>query len=324
VELLVVVAIIAILVALLLPAVQSAREAARKMTCSNNLKQLGLALHNYHAAMGCFAGLGSATNLSFSIQARLLPYVEQTNLQDLIDFTQPLYLGSSPNQTLNPVQAAAARTRLALFRCPSDAGEDMYEERRGEVLAGGNYVFCGGSGTGTNYDLRYPTDGLFFYGSARGFRDMSDGSSNTIVMSESLLGFRAEVTSPPTVPHGNDRLIGFLGAAPNSGRPGLSGIFNPDLAVLASGCSIWYGNRCFGWIVGKPSATTFTTYLRPNDPVPDMNSMGIGFYAARAFHPGGVNAAMGDGSVRFISDEIHLDTWRALGTCAGGEILGEF
>jgi len=324
IELLVVIAIIGVLISLLLPAVQAAREAARRMSCSNNLKQLGLALHSYHTAMNCFPGLGATTNTSFSVQARLLPFVEQANLQNLIDFAQPLYLGSSHSQSLNPVQAAVARTRLALLRCPSDPGEDVYEEKAGEPLAGGNYVVCSGSGMGTNYDLRYPTDGLFFYGSARGFRHMRDGSSNTVVISESLLGSRSNVKSPSASPSGNDRLVGFLGATPNPDSPGLSGIVNPDLAALASGCPMWYGNRCFGWIVGKPLATTFSTYLRPNDPVPDMNSMGIGFYAARSFHHGGVNVTMGDGSVRFVNDSVNMDVWRALGTCAGGEVPGEF
>ncbi|MBU4272558.1 MAG: DUF1559 domain-containing protein, partial [Planctomycetes bacterium] len=144
VELLVVITIIGILISLLLPAVQAAREAARRMSCANNLKQIGLALHNYHSHYNCFPGLGTTTSTSFSVQAKLLPFVEQENLRNLIDFTQPLYLGSSHSQTLNPAQAAAARTRLSLFRCPSDAGEDMYEEKPGEVLAGGNYVVCGG------------------------------------------------------------------------------------------------------------------------------------------------------------------------------------
>lgn len=324
VELLVVITIISILISLLLPAVQSAREAARRMSCANNLKQIGLALHNYHSHYNCFPGLGTSSLASFSVQAKLLPFVEQTNLQDLIDFTQPLYLGASHNQTLNPAQAAAARTRLSLFRCSSDPGEDSFEDKPGEVIAGGNYVVCGGSGAGTNYDLRYPTDGLFYYGSACGFRDIADGSSHTVVFSESILGLRSDVTKPDAVPTGFDRLTGFSGHVPNSDAPGLHGLVDPDLASLAPRCQLWFGNRCFGWIVGKPMATTFITYMLPNDPTPDLHSMGIGFYAARSFHPGGVNATLGDGSVRFISDRVELDVWRALGTCAGGEVIGDF
>jgi prepilin-type processing-associated H-X9-DG protein len=107
-------------------------------------------------------------------------------------------------------------------------------------------------------------------------------------------------------------------------QPGLWGIVDPDLAVKAASCTVWNGDRGFGWIVGRPAATTFSTYLLPNDPTPDMMGMGLGFFAARSFHPGGVNVALGDGSVRFVSESIELETWRALGTCAGGEIPGEF
>lgn len=319
-----VIAIIGVLVALLSPAVQAAREAARRVQCQNNLRQWGVALQNYHAAMNCFPGLGTTTNTSFSVQARLLPYVEQEDLRRLIDFSQPLYLGASHSQRLNPAQVAAAQSRPPLMSCPSDFGESPYEEKPGEVLAGGNYVVCGGSGTGTDYDLRYPSDGLFYYGSACSLREAEDGASHTVVASESLLGLRTNVTSPPSPPGGDGRLIGFLGGSPNAGAPGLSGIVDPDLAALAPGCFLWYGNRCFGWIVGKPLATTFSTYLRPNDPVPDMNSMGIGFYAARSLHPGGVGVTLGDASVRFVDEGIELRVWRALGTCAGGERPEEF
>ncbi|NLX57367.1 MAG: DUF1559 domain-containing protein [Planctomycetaceae bacterium] len=320
VELLVVIAVIGILIGLLLPAVQAAREAARRMSCSNNLRQVGLALHNYHSQFDRFPGLGSTSLTSFSVQARLLPFVEQRNLRELIDLSQPLYLGSSHNQTLNPVQAEAARTRLSLFRCPSDGGEDLYEPKAGELLAGGNYVVCGGSGRGTNYDLRYPTDGMFYYGSTLGLRDMRDGSSHTIVVSESVLGRRSSITAPANMPGGLDRLYGFTGHAPNTDGPGLHGLVDPDVAFWAARCRLWFGDRGFGWIVGKPPATAFTTYMRPNDRIPDISSMGIGIYAARSFHPGGVITTFGDGSVRFVAEHIELDAWRAFGTRAGGEV----
>jgi prepilin-type N-terminal cleavage/methylation domain-containing protein len=324
VELLVVIAIIGILIALLLPAVQAAREAARRMHCSNNLKQLGLALHNYESSYRCYPGLGASSLVSFSVQARVLPFVEQRNLQDLICFEEPLYLGSAHSQSLNPTQATAAATRVALMRCPSDGGEDLYEEGTGEVVAGGNYMVCTGSGTGTTYDMRFPTDGLFYYGSARRHCDMVDGTSNTIVFSESILGCQTTVTVPATTPSGSDRLYGFTGHAPRTGAPGLVGLVDPDVAFWAGRCQLWFGDRGFGWIVGKPKSTTFTTYIPPNDKVPDISSMGIGFFAARSFHPGGVSATLGDGSVRFVSETIELETWRALATRAGGEILGEF
>ncbi len=319
VEVLVVIAIIGILVALLFPAVQAAREAARRIHCSNNLRQLGLALHNYHSLFRCFPGLGSTSMTTFSVQARLLPFTEQNNLKNLIDFNEPLYVGITHSFTLNPVQAEAANTRLSLLRCPSDGWEDRYDDDTG-VLAGGNYMVCTGSGTGTSYDIRYPNDGMFYYGSACGFREMRDGSSNTIVLGESLLGLGREISGPCPTPETAKRLIGFLGVAPVTGGPGLVGIVDPDPEALAGTCSLWYGNRSFGWIVGKSHSTTFSTYLPPNSDVPDIASMGIGFYAARSLHPQGANVGLGDGSVRFISDTVDLQTWRALGTCAGGDL----
>lgn len=324
VELLVVITIIGMLMSILLPAVQAARESARRIQCANHLKQLDLALHNYSAQYNCFPGLGASTNLSFSVQARLLPYVEQGNLQNIIDFTQPLYLGSSHAQTLNPAQATAAMTRVGILRCPSDAAADTYVVSSSETLAGGNYMICGGSGVDTNYDFRYPTDGLFYYGSALRFRDIKDGASNTIVFSESLLGTRSNQSSPPIPPRGSDRLMGSLGGSPNSGAPGLSGINNPDLATYAAAATTWSGNRGFGWIVGKPLAVAFNAYLSPNDPIPDMQSMGIGFFAARSAHPNGVNVGMGDGSVRFVNDSVQPAIWRALATRAGGEVVESF
>lgn len=323
VELLVVITIIGVLISLLLPAVQAAREAARRMTCTNHLKQLGLALHNYHALYRCFPGFGAETLSSFSVQARLLPFVEQKDLQDLIDFKQSLYLGASHSQSLNPAQATAATTRVSLLRCPSDGWRpDVYDEETSEAMAGGNYMVCSGSGTGTNYDLRYATDGLFYYGSARSMRDMTDGSSNTAAMSEALLGYGSKVSGSLPGPAAAQRLIGFFRATPSTDGPGLIGIVNPDVASLTAASTLWYGNRGFGWIVGKPAAASFCTYQAPNDPAPDAISMSIGFFAARSLHPGGVNVLLGDGSVRFVSQTVTLPAWRALGTCSGDEVEG--
>ena len=324
VELLVVIAIIGILIALLLPAVQAARGAARRMSCTNNLKQCTLALHNYHDTYRCFPGLGTSSRYSFSVQARLLPFAEQKNLQDLIDFGQSLFLGSLHSQRLNPAQAAAAGTVVGMLRCPSDGEDDVYTEyytQSGQAFVGGNYMACSGSGTGTSYDIRYPTDGLFYYGSARGFRDLLDGTSNTVAMSETLLGSHSDTSG--SLPQDPLRQIASARVSPNSGAPGLQGIADPDLASLVAAATRWKGNRASAWIVGKSYTTTFSTYMPPNSPISDWFAMGIGFYAVRSHHPGGANVALSDGSIRFVSETVNLQTWRALGTIAGGEVTGE-
>lgn len=327
IELLVVIAIIGILLAILLPAVQAARGAARRMSCTNNLKQCALALHNYQSAYRVFPGLGASSTHNFSVQAKWLPFMEQVSLRNLIDFEQPLFLGSHNNVRLNPAQEVAAQTVVSALRCPSDGMGDRYTEyytAAGQAFAGGNYMACSGSGRGTCYDIRFPTDGLFYYESARSFRDMQDGSSNTVVLSETLLGSHRDTTGPR--PEDAQRQIASLsGYSPKMGSPGLNGVVNPDLAVLAASCTSWKGTRASGWIVGKTYTSTFCTYAAPNSPIPDAAAHGtIGFFGARSLHSGGVNAALGDGSVRFVSETIDLEAWRSLGSCAGGEVASDY
>ncbi len=325
VELLVVIAIVGLLVSLLLPAVQAAREAARRMSCSNNLRQCVLALHNYQAAWRRFPGLGASSTHSFSVQARLLPFMEQQALQNLIDFREPLFLGSHNNVWLHPLQEAAARTEVATFRCPSDGMDGQYVEYytgAGQSFAGGNYMVCTGSGRGTNYDVRFRTDGLFYYHSAASFSDMRDGTSNTVVLSESLLGNHRDTTGP--APEDAQRQIADLkGYSANTGAPGLRGVVNPDLAALTATTTSWRGHRASGWIIGKTYTSTFCTYAAPNSDLPDVAAHGtIGFFGARSCHPNGVHVALGDGSVSHIDESIDIDIWRGLGSCAGCEELG--
>ncbi|HID21669.1 MAG TPA: DUF1559 domain-containing protein, partial [Planctomycetaceae bacterium] len=216
-----------------------------------------------------------------------------------------------------------ARTVVPLLRCPSDGERDVYVEyytQPGQAFAGGNVVVCTGSGTGTNYDIRYPTDGLFYYRSARSLRDIRDGSTNTLLLSETLLGNQRDTLGP--APEDAQRQIAWArGVRPNRGSPGLAGIVDPDLEQLVAQARRWRGNRASAWIVGKSYTSTFCAYMPPNPRVPDWYAHGIGFFAARSHHPGGVNAALADGSVRFVSNGIDRRTWRAMATRAGGEVL---
>lgn len=321
IELLVVLAIIALLMALLLPAVQKVRAAADKMRCANNLKQLGLALHNYHNDHQRFPGVGTPSQWAFSVQARLLPYVEQDNLQKLIDFSQPLMVGFGPRMALNPVQAQAARTRVALFLCPSDGQDPIFTQYNSAVWAGGNYVVNAGTGTGVNYDARYATDGMFWQDSRTAIRDMYDGSSHTLLMSESLLGLGFNTTGPtPADPRRQHASAGSF-ARPNPDGQGTIPVLT--LAHCASATS-WGGDRCASWIWGLQHRTLFDTYLPINSTLPDCSAHGMGWYAARSMHVQGVNCLFGDGSVRFVHQSIVHDLWRALSTRRGGEVTPDY
>jgi prepilin-type N-terminal cleavage/methylation domain-containing protein/prepilin-type processing-associated H-X9-DG protein len=330
VELLVVIAIIGILIALLLPAVQAAREAARRMNCTNNLKQCGLAMHNYHDTYRALPGFMSTNGSSFSPQARLLPYAEQTNLQNLINFSLPLFTGAGPSNKLNEAEAAAAGTRVPMFRCPSDGQNDIWTSadlsyvNSDEALAGNNYMVCLGSGTGTYYDYRAQTDGAFYFGSACNFANYTDGLSNSLLFSETLLG-NHQTTSALT---DSQRQVAEVNGMPGTGNPpglsALSPMANPNLVASEASCTTWVGLRGAGWISDKPYSSTFVPYMSPNTPVPDFYDMGYGLYAARSMHPGGANVTLADGSVRFISQTINLPTWQALGSIAGGEVVSGF
>ncbi len=319
IELLVVIAIIGILVALLLPAIQSAREAARRTECVNNMKQAAIALHNYHDTYGCFPGIGRSSSRAFSILAKSLPYAEQKHLQDLINFDQPIYAGGHGGPTrIHPANEEAARTFVPMFRCPSDGQEDLFaafncDGAAGQAYRGSNVVVCTGSGRGSSWDLRQKTDGLFHYSSSRGFRDVLDGTSNAVLLSETLLGNGVRGGPRPAKPH---EAVAWIAHASHT---------NPDVAALAAGpVWAWHGYRGYAWILGKSYSTTFNSYDPPNPMHPDVCQMAYGWFAARSFHPGGVNVCLVDGSVDFVSNDIQRITWNNLGSIADGEVLANY
>ncbi len=331
VELLVVIAIIGILVGLLLPAVQAAREAARRMQCSNNLKQLALATHNYESTYKRFPGLTGSS--SFSPQARVLSFVEQGNLQSLIDFSQPLFVGPAFAARLNPVFVPAAQAVVPVFLCPSDAVPPtrVTQDATGASvnMAGTNYMYSYGSGTSTHYDDRYTTDGIVWENSWAKFGDISDGTSNTVLLSEALLG---DGQSSTTVPERNvlqRRTASWPGSsgnpAPQPGfRMGGATILNPDLAtVFPSQTTSYRGSRGESWIRGVPYSVVSNGYLTPNNRIPDVNVHGRGWFAPRSMHTGGVNVALADGSVQFISNNVDRSIHWALHSRNGGEVVSQ-
>lgn len=311
VELLVVIAIIGVLVALLLPAVQAAREAARRMQCSNNLKQIGLALHNYHDVHGTFPPGGLGYPYVWSAQAQLLPFVEQTSLQNLLDFTVPPltpFAGAAHDASAVARNEAAAKNRLSMFLCPSDR-----EAVPGSEFGGISYPACVGSGVNNPADSSDDgsvnnADGVIFSKSRIGFRDIIDGSSNTIAFSEQLIG-----DGQNTAPTGNDyrhRVVEL-----SQGTQTTPADCDPASA------STWSGRRGEQWINGHFANTMYNHYYGPNASVPDCHNGHHNFalVSARSAHPGGVAVLLCDGSARFIAETIDLDVWRALATRSGGE-----
>lgn len=343
VELLVVIAIIGVLIGLLLPAVQQAREAARRMQCQNNLRQLGLAMHMYDDAFKQFPMNGGSTG--YSPHARFLPYIEQQNLQDQLNFSLPVFTGPGGNQVPNPYYLQLFATSVPTFLCPSDPSPKIYNVPLGNPsqtyrFAGNNYMVSTGSGRGTFYDDRIATDGVVFLNSETGMRSFIDGTSNTVMLSESTRGDGIDATFPagttPPFPY-RKILNAGSGVSPGAGpgyTAGGSGgwnaglIANPNLGSVAAVQTNWRGGqtgtgRGISWLRGLAHYVLTNGYSPPNSRIPDVVMHGTGFFAPRSFHPGGANVAMGDGSVRFLTNSINPETHRALHSVAGGEVVTE-
>jgi prepilin-type N-terminal cleavage/methylation domain-containing protein/prepilin-type processing-associated H-X9-DG protein len=333
IELLVVIAIIAILIGLLLPAVQKIREAANRMKCSNNLKQLGLAVHNYEGAMGELPSgwMGNTSGqypgfpdyfFSWSALAQLNPYLEQTNIYNMMDLKQPIYM--PPTYNVTAANQFAVQQIVRLFLCPSDKQQPVSVAYGEPVIGPTNYAACLGSGTtmgAAPFGSPLSADGMFQGVRALRLADVTDGLSNTACMSESLLGDGPENATGPA-PMGPDRVYGYLGFS--------------STAISDSACAApptWNGNnrRGFMWASGEIRCATYNHYLTPNskrydcvnnDPAAGYTASG--WRAARSKHAGGVNLLLGDGSVRFVRDSVDQGTWMAVGTRAGGEVIGNY
>lgn len=325
IELLVVIAIIAILIALLLPAVQAAREAARRTSCKNNLKQLGLALHNYHDTVGMFPHSRGGWNLhrngDFSGLIALLPYMEQAPLYNLIDDPpQHPY-----TQTYVPWQS-----QIGMLLCPSDTRPSTGGAER--TIGLNNYHFSVGTTINDNYCTSPPancvTTGAFGFRSYVKLADITDGTSNTIAMAEVGLGNSRETRD-------------IIGRA----AYGVTGIATDPTICLATATNRRYnpGVNVSSWVQGSlwpfghPFWSSVTTVLPPNSPscyqqATDNPSAAWGIFSASSRHPGGVQVLMADGSVHFISENINTGSmvppdfgvWGALGTISGGEPTGAF
>ena len=321
IELLVVIAIIAILIALLLPAVQQAREAARKSQCKNNLKQIGLALHNYLEVKRFFppsACLDTSvtTNVFWSPQAFLLPYLEQGNLQKLINWNLP-----------DGVQGQVTKTRIPTFMCPSEINN---RERLDPQPGDPNFThyplnYAANMGTWMVWDpnTKQGGNGAFYPNSSLNTSNFRDGTSTTLAF--------AEVKT--YTPHLRD-----------SGNPSNLGVPVPSsvATVLGYGGSLQQTGHT-EWVCGRTNHIGFTTVFGPNAAVNyisggttydvdfisqregrSLTQVTYAATTARSYHAGVVQAVMMDGASRSINNSIDLKLWRGLSTRMGNEIVTDF
>ena len=338
IELLVVIAIIAVLIALLLPAVQAAREAARRAQCVNNLKQIGLGLHNYESIHGAFPMLGGAGvgPMDPATQAPsnwwgpglfvfILPQIEQTSLSNAFNFNISAVLGCTNCGNGNPANTTVMNASINAFLCPSDNGASAFP-------AGTSY----GASVGPQFRFDYGDNqgvGVGMFASVVSFRlrDVVDGTSNTIAFNEVLIGDNTTGSnnsaerygtiawpdgkaSPygqgatQTMPTGAQYLVTYI-ASCDALRPARTGEGNDAHRY---------------WCSPRVRQGSFSNeLLPPNSAHADCEgySANAGLSTARSKHSGGVNSLFADGSVHFMKNSIQPSNWWALGTRSGGEVL---
>ena len=318
VELLVVIAIIGVLVGLLLPAVQAAREAARRMSCSNNMKQIGLGLHMHHDTMNRFPSQRDNAKAPVPVAqqsfyrwgplALMTPFLEQSAIYDAIDLKKPLYLfsmGPPPGVVTHPDLGDEVATIVPTFLCPSDVNQRVsnewgaanYHANNGTALDGGVYEKC---------------DGLFYIDSQNKFRDILDGASNTAAFCETLVGSGLPDSTRGVANLGAE---GVTASVWNAAAPTID-----DSWCLNDASPVIF-KRGEKWADGSVNDSGYHHFRVPNALVNDCYSRSAAIKSGRSRHTGGVMVLLADGSVRFITDSIELRTWRLLGSIADREVV---
>ncbi len=321
VELLVVMAIIGVLTALLLPAVQSARESARRSTCVNHLRQLALAMQNYESATGHLPSGSIAqadpadpatphTFYRWSAFAQILPQLESTAIREQLDLSLPMYRKdfSVPDEN-----RPALDQLIPVLLCPSDRQERVHPS-----FGPTNYAAC--SGSGNDGGSPHTADGVFFINSDLQLAEIADGTSQTIFLAECLLGERFAPQTPRIEIDERFAYV-FASSAPlTQSSCDASSLFN------------YTDPPGFSWANGEFRSSMYNHYRTPNSVEFDCVSAKLlapiteryaafGWRSARSLHPGGVNAAHADGSIHFYGNDINPRMWRALSTRHGEETI---
>ena len=366
IELLVVIAIIAVLIALLLPAVQAAREAARRMQCVNNLKQIGLGMHNYHQVNNCFPphaypvvepGTSTlTTNVDFSQNARMLPFLEQSTIYNAANFGA----GGCYNLTIPElINSTVTRTRLSPFLCPSNTPPsfglflgDSNPLGGGPTAPGNNYF--GSYGSNMEFATVYGTyppgtaattlpNGVFMFSIGTpviGIQSIFDGTSNTAAYGELLVGSG----NTATVTLATD--LAFAGTTYPTGMA-RTGNLSPQASPAAAAAFMAWLQTCTAYLMATPanSAKGHAVYMGQSWAYGVVGYTGAWFLTPpncqyvscivngggasqnpgsinmSSYHPGGANILLCDGSVRFLKNSTSYSTIWALGSIAGGEIV---